>query len=221
MKSHEAIGINLNALCQALAVAGRCSVQPIMSWTSLLDYEIFDLSTSWGIGASSYSATVSDIRGGPIVVLNRRQLDTIPALYKGLSQPSTETWSRLRIPIDRWMKSMLENDLVDQMIDLGIALESLYVPDRGGELRFRFALNGAWHQGDTSEDRMALFDEFRDIYDARSDVVHTGRFRGDRAKPSFNAENYIERAQELCWYGITSILEAGEVPNWNELVMGD
>ena len=221
-KNQDPKGISLDALCNALAVAGRLrGVQAIITWTSLLDYEIFDLSLSWGIGGASYSGIVSEFRGGPPVELSVRQLNTIPTLYQGLSQSPTGLWRWLRIPIDRWMKSMLENDPVDQMIDLGIALESLYVPDADGELRFRFALNGAWHQGKTSAERKALFREFRNIYDARSDVVHTGTFRRERAKSSFNPTEFVGRAQELCWFGITSIMDAGEIPDWNDLTMGD
>ena len=221
VKGQEAQDVVLNAFYQSLAVAGRCRVQGIATWTSLLDYEIFDLSTFWGIGASGYEGYVWDFRGTPTVDLGQRQLETVRTLYNGLSQPSTDTWDRLRIPVDRWMKSMLESDPVDQMIDLGIALESLYLPDGGGELSFRFALNGAWHQGSSVTERRALFEEFRDIYNARSDVVHAGRFRGDRAKPTFDAEKFIERVQDLCWRGITSFLDEGEFPDWNKLVMGD
>ena len=48
LKGERTPAPDLNALCQALAVAGRCSVESVMSWTSLLDYEIFDLEYSLG-----------------------------------------------------------------------------------------------------------------------------------------------------------------------------
>ena len=221
LKGQEIPNPNLNALCQALAVAGRCSVESIMSWTSLLDYEIFDLSTSWGIGASGYSSTMPLSGLHDSVKLSPPQTDSITTLYRGLTEVPTETWNRLRIPIDRWAKSMAEDNPLDQIIDLGIALESLYVPDSQGEVNLRFALHAAWHLGKSKTERQELREEFRHIYTARSDVVHTGRLRGDRAKSSFDKSGFVSRAQELCWQGITSVIEAGDIPDWNDLVMGE
>ena len=220
LKGQEIPNPNLNALCQALAVAGRCSVESIMTWASLLDYEIFDLSTTWGIGASAYSSTMprSGLHGS--VQLSPPQIDTITTLYRGLTQVPTETWERLRIPIDRWAKSMAEDNPLDQIIDLGIALESLYVPDSQTEVNFRFALHAAWHLGKNKKERQSLRDEFRQIYAARSDVVHTGRLRSPRDKPSFDSSRFVSRAQELCWQGITSVIEAGEIPDWSDLIVG-
>ena len=221
LKGQEIPDPNLNNLCQALAVVGRCRVQSIMSWTSLLNYEIFDLSTSWGIGGSGYSSSISNVNLDESVQLNQAQLDTVKILYMGLTQLPTETWNKLVIPIDRWAKSMAEENLTDQIIDVGIALESLYVPDSQGEVKFRLPLHAAWHLGANRTERQKLREEFRQIYDARSDVVHTGQLRGKRAKSSFDVSTFVSRAQELCWRGITSIIEEGEIPNWSNLIMGE
>ena len=77
--------------------------------------------------------------------------------YRGVAtELPTETWQRLRIPIDRWAKAMAEDNPIDQIIDLGISLECLYVPDSQGEVSFRFALHGAWHLGKEKAERQAL-----------------------------------------------------------------
>ena len=212
---------DLNALYQALAVVGRCSVESVMTWTSLVDYEIFDLSTSWGIGPSSYSVVSLARNHEELVQLSSPQMDSIGTLYRGLTEVPTGTWTKLRIPIDRWAKSMAEENPIDQIIDLGIALESLYVPDAQGEATLRFALHAAWHLGKSKPERQKLREEFRQIYDARSDVVHTGQLRGKRARPSFDVSKFVSRAQELCWQGITSVIEAGETPDWSNLIMGE
>ena len=55
----------------------------------------------------------------------------------------------MRIPIDRWIQSKAGRDPVDQMIDLGIALEALYVPERGGDLTYKlspFVPHGTWEK---------------------------------------------------------------------------
>ena len=115
---------------------------------------------------------------------------------------------------------MTEVNPIDKIIDLGISLESLYVPDAQGEVNLRFSLHAAWHLGKNEATREKLRDEFRQIYAARSDVVHTGRLRGERAKSSFDVSQFVNRAQDLCWKGIVSIIEAGEIPDWNSLIMG-
>ena len=221
LKGQEIPGPSMNTIYQALSVASRCNVQPVMSWTSLLDYEIFDLSTTWGMGGSGYSATVPASGLGNPVRLSSTQIETIKTLYTGLTELSTETWKKLRIPIDRWAKSMAEENPLDQIIDLGIALESLYVPHSYGEVSLRFALHGAWHLGKNKTDRQKLKKEFLQIYAARSDVVHTGRLRGERDKSSFDKSGFVSRAQELCWQGITAVIETGEIPDWDDLVMGE
>lgn len=212
---------DLNALCQALAVVGRCHVQSVLTWTSLLDYEVFDLSGFWGIGASGYGSQLPPQGFDDLVQLTDSHLQTIRTLYAGLTQLPTDTWQRLRVPIDRWVKAMAEDNPIDQIIDLGIALECLYVPDSQGEVSFRFALHGAWHLGRHKEERQALRAELKEIYLARSDVVHTGRLRGKRAKPSFDVSRLVARAQDVCWQGITSVIEGGTIPDWNDLVLGD
>ena len=221
LKGQEIPNLDLNVLCQALAVAGRCSVESVMTWTSLVDYEIFDLSSPQRIGGSGYSSTMPRSGLHVSVQLSSPQIDSITTLYRGLTEVPTETWNKLRIPIDRWAKSMAEENPIDQIIDLGIALESLYVPDSQGEVNLRFALHAAWHLGKNKTGRQELRDEFRQIYAARCDVVHTGKLRGDRAKSSFDKSRFVSRAQELCWQGITSVIKTGDIPNWNDLIMGE
>ena len=221
LKGQEIPDPNLITLCQALAVVGRCRVESIMSWTSLLDYEIFDLGNIPGVGANGYNSTIPSVGLSDPVQLSPPQMDTIKTLYVGLTQLPSETWEKLRIPIDRWAKAMAEDNPIDQIIDLGISLESLYVPDAQGEVNFRFALHAAWHQGKDKEERQSLWEEFRQIYAARSDVVHTGRLRGARARSSFDVPQFVSRAKELCWRGITSVIEEGEISDWNNLIMGE
>lgn len=221
LKGEEIPDPNLDVLCQALSVAGRCSVKSVMSWTSLLDYEIFDLSRHMGIGASGYTLFNPGRSFDESVPLSSRQLETIKTLYKGLTQLQTGTWKKLRIPIDRWAKSMAEEDPIDQIIDLGIALESLYVPESQSEVSFRFALHAAWHLGKDKTHRQELRKVFKQIYTARSKIVHTGRLGRKTARSLGDVSEFVSRAQDLCWQGINSIIDAGEIPVWDDLIVGE
>ena len=73
------------------------------------------------------------------------------------------------------MKSMEERRPEDQIIDLAIALESLYVPGSNTEVGLRLVLNAAWHLGTSKSERADYLKFFRLLYSARSNVVHTGR----------------------------------------------
>ena len=183
MKGQEIHDFNLEIFCEALGLASRNSVRATISWSSLLDYEIFDLGNIRALGGSGWSAEEPILNLSQSPRVEQARLDTIETLYRALSDLAPETLDKLRIPIDRWMKSMEQTNSVDQIIDLGIALESLYVPDAQGEVKFRFALHAAWHLGETQDERDSLREEFKEIYDARSDVVHTGNLRGRRASP--------------------------------------
>ena len=218
--SGATLEIDSDALWQALSVASRQSVRPVMTWTSLADYEIFDLGSIRGIGASGWSSEGMSLPFEEPALIRRPQFETVAALYKAIIDLPTETWARLRIPIDRWMKSVEQENPIDQLIDLGIALESLYVPSAQSEVSLRFALHAAWHLGQSAGDRLQLRKEFSEIYAARSDVVHSGQLRGRRAKPDFDVSAFVRRAQDLCWQGITTIINAGQIPDWDSLVLG-
>ena len=67
-------------------------------------------------------------------------------------------------------------------------------------------------------------DEFKTIYILRSKAVHNGAVpekikvrKGEEAIPT---SEFIPRAQDLCRDSIIKILEDGEFPTWNNLVLG-
>ena len=221
IRSNDLDNLNIGLLGSALSLACRTSVRPAMEWQSLLDYEIFDFSGVWGIGGQGFSWIRHALLLDKSVTLGQVELQRAQELYKSLSQLSAATLDKLHIPIDRWMTSMEEVNHIDQIIDLGIALESLYVPNPQGDTSLRFTLNASWHLGKNKHERQKLRKDFQEIYSARSDVMHAGRLRGDRAKPSFDRRLFITHAQELCWQGLTSVIEAGVIPDWDNLIMGN
>lgn len=141
---------------------------------------------------------------------------------------SSDVEEKLHIPVDRWIKSKAEDNPVDKIIDLGIALESLYLSgtESKNEIRFRFSLHAAWHLGKDKKHREELMKEFKAIYDWRSAVVHTGKLpekgKGKKKKPYTQEEvrEFIRNAQDLCRDSILKILEDEEFPDWNNLILG-
>ena len=159
--------------------------------------------------------------------VEQTEIDKAKRYYKILDTPNSSIAERLQIPISRWIKSKTEDNPVDKMIDLGIALEALYLSEGTKEqLTLQFRLRAAWHLAKDKEQRKALMKEFKAIYDWRSTVVHTGTLpkkgSGKKKKPYTQEEvrEFITRAQDLCRDSIMKILEDGKFPDWNNLILG-
>ena len=96
------------------------------------------------------------------------EIDKTKRYYKILGTPNSSIAERLQIPISRWIKSKTSVNSVDKMIDLGIALESIYLPKANIEqLSFQFRLRASWYLGKNRADRKKLIDEFEAIYSLR------------------------------------------------------
>ena len=165
------------------------------------------------------------------ILAEQTEIDKAKCLYDTLTNLNIGTLEKLQIPINRWIKSRANKSNVDKMIDLGIALESLYLSgtESKNEIRFRFSLHAAWHLGKDKAHREELMKEFKAIYDWRSTVVHTGKLpekgSGKKKKPypPEEVEGFITNAQNRCRDSILKILEDGEFPdwNWNNLILGE
>ena len=222
--SKDAPDFDLATFCQALSLGCRCAVRPEVQWSGMNLFEVFDLGSNFG-GAMGFSWSRSGVYELSSRTANQAEIEESKSLYESLMTLPEDTRNFLRVPIDRWTKSNAQPDLVDRMIDLGIALESLYLHGDGyrGELRFRFALRAAWHLGTSALDRTNLHSEFRKIYDWRSRAVHSGSLdsRNDAvASDPRRRREFVDQTQELCSQSIRSIIEQG-IPDWDALVLSD
>ena len=125
---------------------------------------------------------------------------------------------KLRIAVERWKRSMRPNSaVVDRLIELRIALEALYLKDftseNSQEMRFRLALIGAWHLGETFARRQQIRKVLRDAYDKASGAVHTG-------EAPVGAISVLKEAQKLCREGILKLLREGPPADWGNLILG-
>ena len=210
--------------CQALSLVCNSNVQISRHWPFLPEDKLFNLE-SMGVSRMRYP---SHPPFGIPSQVNKSQIDEVKRLYIILVNLNSGILKKLQISIDRWQKSKRNTDPVDKIIDLGIALEALYLSetDYNREIRFRFSLHAAWHLEKDKEQRKALMKEFKEIYDWRSTVVHTGKLpkkgSGKKKKPYTTEEvsEFITRAQDLCRDSILKILEDGEFPDWNDLILG-
>jgi hypothetical protein len=84
----------------------------------------------------------------------------------------------LRLSMGRLNTAMRRYSPVDAAIDLGIALESIFLSDLAGdrgELTYRLKLRASKYLGRSLDEKKELFNIFGDLYLARSIAVHTGK----------------------------------------------
>jgi hypothetical protein len=120
----------------------------------------------------------------------------------------------------------------DEIVDLLIAAESLFLTDTGrerdrGEMRFRLSIRVSSLLGSTPEERMRLAAFMRKAYDVRSTIVHGGDIRvGDiptLADESPTVESFADELEEILRRSLKvaiSRVASGEgfPPNWDELL---
>ena len=210
----------LNLLCQALSLACHSEVKISFFSRFLSEDKLYNL--SHGIGGGSWRTRL--LRGN-ITGVGQPEIEEAKHLYQILIKLNSEIQEKLQIPIDRWTKSKAERNPVDKIIDLGIALEALYLSEGTKEqLTLQFRLRASWHLGKNKEDRKRLIDEFKAIYDLRSQAVHSGKIpkkvKIRKGEESTTTSEFIAKAQDLCWDSILKILEDGEFPDWNDLILG-
>lgn len=200
--------------CEALSLSTDHIVNYTAWWTHVDPDEAFAVTTTGR--AAAWSSLFHE--KNKAIEVNAEDIQKAMSLYSARRDLRPEVARKLRVPIDRWLRSKADADPVDVFINLGTALESLYLNDAGytGELRFRMALRAAWHLGDGSEERSTLLKKFKNIYDRRSKAVHTGSLKQRERAPEFMAT-----AQKLCRQSIVKVVEDGDFPNWDQMVLGE
>ncbi|MCY4616201.1 MAG: HEPN domain-containing protein [Chloroflexi bacterium] len=211
--SDELPHFNLSRFCDALSLACGSSVRPAAEWNYMSEDHILNLRAGSG-GMSYRPAELYDRGSSPLSQRNVR--DAVSILQDRDSLPS-ETASKLDVPISRWVRAKGAGDQVGAFIDLGIALESIYLSDigSGSELGFRLGIRAAWYLGKDLDERSSIMDDLRKIYDLRSRAVHTGTLPSDASIAELRA-----RAEQLCLDSIRRVVSAGRFPDWASTVLG-
>ena len=207
--------------CQALSLACNSPVQIALIWQFIAESELYNLYNRSTTGMSGRWVDTNPWQSS--VKAGEAHIEKAKDLYKKLLKFKSGDRAKLEIAIHRWMKSKTPESPIDQIVDLGIAFEALYVPDgRSGEITFKLRVRAAWHLGKDKDDRSDLLAKFRDIYNSRSNAVHNGqlgrtvKFGGD----NISASEFIKEVQDLCHQSTMKVLEKGKFPDWNGLIIG-
>ena len=225
IKSADFPNFDVDKFYYALSIIANYAVKPLFQWQYIGEDELYKVGDL--LYRKLMRSRIMLDHGSGIHVINETDIAKAKCLYELLTNPSSNIGEKLQISINRWIKSKTSQTAVNKIIDLGIALEALFLSEGTKEqLTFQFRLRASWYLGKDKEHRKRLMDEFKAIYDWRSTVVHTGKLpkkgSGKKKKPYTPEEvrEFIRNAQDLCRDSILKILEDGEFPDWNNLILG-
>lgn len=119
--------------------------------------------------------------------------------------------------IDRIGRSRLAITPVDRALELGMAAEIVLMHDHSPantEIAHKIGGRAAWLLGRDPDERKAIFTEMKQLYQARSQAVHSGAL-------SSKTRVDLDAADRTVTQAFNAILGRGGFPDWNGLVMGD
>ena len=149
----------------------------------------------------------------PHMLANRlwRAWELLPELHDRHSRHS-----RFRLAVTRWYQARsASSSSFDRVVDLRIALESLYLGSDSGELTFRLATTAARHLKANVDERREVQRTLIRFYDLASRAIHGADVDLTRGA---NAQ-LVRRAGLLCRDGILKILEERSIPDWSDLLL--
>ena len=202
--------------CKALSLASKTKAYPSVSWR-FLPYD--EVANCWGIGGgSSWMYDSSPDRRTAITPV---QIHEAKATYELLTSMAPDNRTRLSVPIDRLIESWSGKGYVDRIIDVAIALESLYLPEHDTEMSYRLRNRGARFLESELSQRQMLAAQLKAFYGVRSKAVHTGKIP-DRHKVGNRRVKTVEligMVQELCLRSIRQVIDHG-FPDWQKVELG-
>jgi hypothetical protein len=118
--------------------------------------------------------------------------------------------------IDRLGRARLARSPVDQALELGIAAEiALMHAETSGntEITYKIGSRAAWLLGKTPTERTEIFGDIKQLYQARSQAVHSGIL-------SAKSKVDLQAGDKLIAQTLAAILALGRFPEWTCLTMG-
>jgi len=105
----------------------------------------------------------------------RSYIETAKALHPLLSDFSSDLRRSIRLAGLRYETHHTKDSLVEQLLDLTIALEALFSPSDQTELSFRISQGVALVLGKSAAERKNIFEFAKKMYSERSGFVHGGK----------------------------------------------
>ena len=194
------------SFCEALSLSCNHYIHPGCAWPNG-DIMAFISGSFWQTTNSSEVFTNKP--------MSQEQLDKALEIYNNRYH-NTILKSSLDVSIRRWLKSKRHiSTLTDKFIELRVALEALFLNDCKGEFQYRLATRGALYLGENFKERKEYYDILRDAYNIASKAVHGEEVNIKKHK------KLLENAQDIYRKGILKMLQQGQRPDWEKIVLGE
>ncbi len=147
------------------------------------------------------------------------QLQNLLQLWLQFKSDKRET---LELAINRLSSSIHRNRgrfwLQDRVLDAAISLEIMYQLEPP-EITYKLATRAAHLLAKTETERADIFDDIYKIYAARSNIAHGVDRKRKGKKKTTNFQKSADLGFKLASETLQALLENGEFPDWNKLVL--
>lgn len=158
-----------------------------------------NLSAVAGICSIPYIVTIQSNMFG--ITYLKRSLDGSKYLFDKQAKEIFLSVLNQQLPsiaFSRYSLSLEKKSNDDQLLDLWIALESLFVPDgKKGEITYKLRFRMAYYFGETYEERVKIADFIKKSYNHRSEIVHSGKMFGKKLSSEVSILRQMTRAAIL------------------------
>ena len=202
--------VSFESFCRAISLTTNNHIDWFIHWNDYGDVEAFFLNPG-------FSSQRNEASNSPVVSVTE---DDVRACLH--THYMLESRRDIDLPITRWRRAKRASTTHDQLIELRIALESLFLHDDTGtsEKRFRLASRGAWLLGEKYDQRADCFETLKQVYDYASSVIHGGT---PKTKKDRDIQIDIDNARDLCRDAILRLLTIGKAldsKEWSALILG-
>ena len=201
---------------RCISAASSAGIQMLHYWFEPPEW------APWAANFTSFGTDAS--RLAMPVTLDEAMIGLIGKCVDRFSDSEESCRTRLRIPLDRLNQASLAGmDFVTAAIEIGIALESLYVPSKLSEgIGYALRIRAARHTAGNSVARRATAKLVKDLYDLRSRAIHAGRFDADGKRKWLDSgvlQQVMEQGRRLVGQSLMKVILEGE-PAWDEFDLG-
>lgn len=161
---------------------------------------------------------------GRMTRLYAGQTEKAQDVFHALRRLPQNSQQRFRTPMSRLNAAMRRRHVADTAIDLGIALESLYLGSSdGGDKKYQASVRCAFLLGRTTEERHQLYDLGGCVYHLRNRGVHRGELAPSDLPGPFKGQDLrkvLEKGGQLVADSIIHFVASGIEPDWSQVVLG-
>jgi hypothetical protein len=170
---------------------------------------------------SGGGSPVYDIQGYGVSTISEDVTTEINGLMDAFQNLDEGGKKRFRTLLFRFSQAKRRVQLEDKLLDLGISLEMALLDDNSKheQLALNFRLRGSWLIGQNSKDRELLHDQFKTIYNYRSEVAHSGILKVKKPKDIEEIRKSAEQYFGLASKVFKKLLIEGS-PDWKTLLLG-